>query len=170
MCVRANRIIPTLDRSEIELIEELLHNRMGPEKFTHSLHLPQYAMAQLVDESLVSCITHPYFMAHLGPLQVQKSELKRFRDALTRGSTSADNVEDPVPLHRAARAIGGGAKPWGSILRDMLDGKIPYSITGGSMDRIMIASGDAAKLRASTQTFQMASARGSCRNGTPPRF
>jgi hypothetical protein len=83
MCVRANRIIPTLDRGEIELIEDLLHNRMGPEKFTQSLHLPQYAMAQLVDEDLVSCIAHPYIVAHVGPLQVLKSELETFRGALS---------------------------------------------------------------------------------------
>ncbi|MBB3349283.1 TniQ family protein [Sphingomonas sp. BK069] len=148
ICVRANRIIPTLDRGEIELIDDLLHNRIGPEKFTHSLHLPQYAMAQLVDENLVTCVTHPYVVAHLGPLQVHESELKKFRDALTRGATSADDIDNPVPLHRAARAIGGGAKPWGSILRDMLERNIPFSITGGSTNRIMIASGDAAKLRA----------------------
>lgn len=147
ICVRANRIIPTLDRNEMELIKDLLHNRVGPEKFTHSLHLPQYAMAQLVNENLVTCITHPYVVAHFGPLQVHRSELKTFRDALTRTAVPACAISDPVHLHRAARAIGGGAKPWGRIIRDMLNGTIPYSITGGSVDRIQISSADAAKLR-----------------------
>lgn len=148
LCMRANRIVPTLDRSEIELIKDLLHSRVGPYKFTQSLHLPPYAMAQLVDDKLVSCITHPYVVAHIGPRQVHESELKRFRDALTHGASSKDDINDPLPLHRAARAIGGGPKPWSSILRGMLDGAIPYSISGGSMNRIMIASSDAAKLRA----------------------
>lgn len=147
ICLRANRIVPTLDRAEIEELDDLLTNRMGPEKFTHSLHLPQYAMTQLVAENLVTCIAHPYVVAHHGPLQAHATALKAFRQALAAGASPIDTIDDPVALHRAARAIGGGAKPWGEILRDLLNGSIPYSATGGSVDRILISSADATKLR-----------------------
>lgn len=147
VCLRANRIVPNLDRSEIVELDDLLTNRMGPEKFTHSLHLPQYALAQMVAENLVTCIAHPYVVAHLGPFQVHASELKAFRHALAASGSPIDAIDDPVPLHRAARAIGGGAKPWGEILRDLLNGTISYSLTGESVDRIQISSVDAAKLR-----------------------
>jgi hypothetical protein len=157
ICLRANRIIPTLDRTEIEGLNDLLHNRLSPEKFTRSLHLPQYAMAQLVEEDLVTCITHPYIVAHHGPLQVHSTELKTFRQALVRSAKSADAIDDPIPLHRAARAVGGGAKPWGEILRDLLNGRIPYCITGGSVDHIMISSIDAAKLMMRDLTIGSAS-------------
>lgn len=148
ICRRANRIIPTLDRAEIEELNDLLHNRLGPEKFTHSLHLPQYAMAQLSAEKLITCITHPYVVAHHGPLQAHALELEAFRDELLHEAASIDEIACPVPLHRAARAMGGGPKPWGEIFRDLLNRTIRYSIEGRlSVDRIMISAGDAAKLR-----------------------
>lgn len=148
ICRRANRIIPTLDRAEIEELNDLLHNRLGPEKFTHSLHLPQYAMAQLSVEKLITCITHPYVVAHHGPLQAHALELEAFRDALLHEAAPIDAIDCPTPLHRAARGMGGGPKPWGEIFRDLLNRTIRYSIKGRlSVDRIMISAGDAAKLR-----------------------
>lgn len=156
ICLRANRIVPTLDRTEIVALEDILANRMGPERFTHSLHLPQYALTQMVANNLVTCITHAYIVAHYGPLQVHEDELKAFRQALAAGASPTETINDPVPLHRAARAIGGGAKPWGDILRDLLSGSISYSLTGGSVDRIQISSVDASKLR--VRNFAAASA------------
>jgi hypothetical protein len=146
-CLRANRLIPTLDRAEIEALNDFLDNRLGPEAFTHGLHLPQYAMAQLVAENIVACSTHPYVVAHYGPLQAHEAELSAFRHALIQAASPATAIVDPVPLHRAARGMGGGAKPWGEILRALLNGKIPYSVTGSSVDRIQISSADATMLR-----------------------
>ncbi len=147
ICLRANRLFPTLDRAEIEALDDVLQNRIGPETFTHRLHLPQYAMAQMVAEKVVTCSTHPYVVAHYGPLQTHLRDLTALRDALNRAASPADAIEDPVPLHRAGRAMGGGAKPWGAIIRELLDGHITYSMIGGSVNRILISSSDAAKLR-----------------------
>lgn len=147
ICLRYNRLLPTLDRAEIDLLEDILKNRIGPETFTHRLHLPQYAMAQMQAEKVITCIAHPYIVAQFGPLQAHASELAAFRAALEEAASPADAIVDPVPLHRVARAIGGSAKPWGAIIRQMLDGDLPYSIDGGSMNRVMIPSTEATRLR-----------------------
>lgn len=147
ICFRANRFFPTLDRAEMETLDDFLANRLGPEKFTHLLGLPQYAMAQLVDESLVASCTHPYIIAHYGPLQAHNSELLQFRLALMGASAPIASIADPRPLHRAARGMGGGAKPWGEIMGDLLSGKIPYSFEGESIKHIFISSADAARLQ-----------------------
>lgn len=147
ICFRANRVFPTLDRAEMETLKDFLANRLGPERFTHLLGLPQYAMAQLVDENLVASCTHPYIIANYGPLQAHNAELLAFRVALMRAAAPIASIADPIPLHRAARGMGGGAKPWGEIMRDLLSGKIPYSFAGESINCIFISSADAARLQ-----------------------
>ncbi len=147
ICFRANRVFPTLDRAEIETLDDFLANRLGPERFTHLLGLPQYAMAQLVDENLVVSCTHPYILAHYGPLQAHNAELLLFRRALMHAASPTASIADPRPLHRVARGMGGGAKPWGEIMRDLLSGKILYSCEGETIGQISISSDDAARLQ-----------------------
>jgi hypothetical protein len=97
-------------------------------------------MPQLVNEGLITPSDHPYVIARFGGQQVHRAELARFRRRLRDQALSSASIEDPVPLHRVARAIGGGPKPWGMIFRHLLEGKIPYSISGEATDRIAIAA------------------------------
>lgn len=146
ICLRANRLMPTLDRAEIEALHDFLQNRVGPDRASHQLHLPQYAMGQLAEEGLVIVNEHPFVLKHYGVLQIHAAELAKFRVRLWEGGASAASILNPVPLHRVARAIGGGPKPWGNIFRKLLDGLTPYS-AGNTIDSISISARDAATFR-----------------------
>lgn len=160
VCRRANRLLPTLDRAEIDVLNDILENRVGPDRASHRLHLPQYAMHQLAAEGLLAIIKHPYIVAHYGEGQVHEAEFARFRRRLQAGGISPDSVADPVALHRAARAMGGDLKPWGTILRSLLDGSIAYNISGDAIDRILISASDAAALRSMSLSGQAVAVRG----------
>ena len=146
VCLRANRLLPTLDRTEIEMLNDFLENRVGPDRASHRLHLPQYAIHQLGADDVLTLNEHPYVVAHYGEGQIHEAELARLQRRLQEGGSPADSIVDPVALHRAARAMGGGLKPWGTIIRDLLDGRIPYSIAGDAVHRISISKRDAEAL------------------------
>lgn len=146
ICLRANRLLPTLDRREIETLNAFLHSRVGPEAASHRLGLPQYALHLIAREGLIRFADHPYVVAHYGPGQMDEAELVRFQDRLRDCATGID-LEDPVPLRKAARAIGGGAKPWGTIVRGLMTGGIPFGMGGDGIDDIVISGLDAARIR-----------------------
>ena len=147
VCLRANRLLPTLDRGEVEALNDFLENRVGPDRSSHRLNLPQYAIHQIAAEGLLSLNEHPYVVAHYGEGQIHEDEFTRFRRALKAGGAAAGSIDDPVALHRAARAMGGGFKPWGMIIRSLLDGSIPYTIAGDTIDSITIRASDVVALR-----------------------
>ncbi len=145
--LRADRLLPTLDRQEVEWLADFLEHRVSAAKVSVMLRLPQYAVAQLAHEKLLSPVDHPYVVAHYDSLQVHAAEFARFTARILDTVVSTDTLTDPVPLHRVARGIGGGLKPWGRILSGLLNGHMPYSCTGRSIDRIMISQADALTLR-----------------------
>lgn len=148
ICFRANRVMPTLDRKEVESLDDFLKNRVGPEAASLRLHLPQYAIGQLAEEGLLIANDHPYVVEHYGVGQIHNAELSLFQDRLREAGSPCESIGDPVPLHSAARAIGGGPKPWGKILRSLVAGEIAYSIEAGSIDRILISRENANSLHA----------------------
>lgn len=147
ICLRANRILPTLDRTEIEKLNDFLENRVGPDRGAHRLGLPRYAIGQLADCGLLPVNNHPYILEHFGTHQIHENDLAAFRQRLWDGGAPVETIEDPVLLHRAARAIGGGPKPWGHIFSELLGGNIAYSISRDASARISISACDAIRLR-----------------------
>ncbi len=170
ICIRANRIFPSLDRAEVEYLRDFGSNRISVEKASDSYDLPAYAMTLIADAGRITPESHPFLLAHYGDPQLHAVEYRRFKDAVRaaavrRSSDQPDDREsevdvfaagpateplgiaDPVSLHRAARAIGGGLKPWGAILDRLLSGDIPFAITGDRVSRIEIGSEDAVAFR-----------------------
>lgn len=173
ICLRANRIFPTLDHAEVEYLREFGSSRISVEKASDSYDLPAYAMTLIADADRITPENHPFLVAHYGDPQLHAAEYLRFKDAVraaavrsssdqpdqpdhrgpghdvagTRPSAQPLGIADPVPLHRAARAIGGGLKPWGAILDRLLSGDIPFVIAGDRVGRIEIGRDDALALR-----------------------
>ncbi len=88
----------------------------------------------------------------LGRLGLDHRAARRDINALrelggTWGGAPVETIEDPVLLHRAARAIGGGPKLWGHIFSELLGGNIAYGISQDASARISIPGCDAIGLR-----------------------
>lgn len=170
ICLRANRIFPTLDRAEVEYLREFGRNRISFEKASDGYDLPAYAMTLIADEGHITPESHPFLIARYGDPQLHAAEYRRFKNAVRAAAIRSSSeqpddgmsgedvpgnepaaespvIADPVPLRRAARAIGGGLKPWGAILDRLLSGDIPFMITGDRVGRIKIGRDDALALR-----------------------
>ncbi|MGN7159244.1 hypothetical protein [Sphingomonas sp. SAFR-052] len=146
VCLRANRLLPTLDLGEIETLDAFLSSRVGPEAASHRLRLPQYAIPLLAREGLIRLSDNPYIAHHYGPFEIDEAEFVRFADVLRRRAPSSD-LRDPVSLRVAARAIGGGVKPWGAIFRELITGRIPFVMKKVSIEGIFLSGSDAARIR-----------------------
>jgi hypothetical protein len=151
LCFRAGRLLPMLDRDEVEMILDFVNNRIGPERASDQLNLPQYALTQLSREGLLSFYEHPYIVGRFGNRQMHGAELARFRQRLRDAACSTAAIEDPVSLRQVARAIGGGPKPWGKILKTLLEDGVPFALRGEA-EQIFISTQHAALI----QTFDAA--------------
>ena len=114
ICLRANRLLPTLDRQEMEWLADFLEHRLSAGKVSDRLRLPRYAIDQLVNEKLLVPVSHPYVIAHYDRLQLHAAELTRFQRRILDIAVPLGSLVDPVPLHRVARGIGGGAHALGT--------------------------------------------------------
>jgi hypothetical protein len=168
ICIRANRVFPTLDRAEVDHLHDFAANRISAEKVSDSLDLPAYAVTQIADAGRITIDEHPFLIAHYVEPQLHRAEFTRFKAVLRAaalamvedpdasaiapdgGLALVSPIADPVALHRAARAIGGGFKPWGVIVDRLLAGAIPFTTTDVRMGRIEIGAQDARSLRSLT--------------------
>lgn len=147
VCLRSNRLLPTLDRTEIELIHDFLSNRIGLEKASNSFGLPQYAILLLADEGLLTFSDHPYLLDHHRSSRLHARELAHLRRSLAKQAVPLDQDNERVRLDRVAREIGRGPKPWGRIFRALHDRRVSFSMEGESIKQIFVSSVDAARLK-----------------------
>ncbi|MBT2242348.1 hypothetical protein JQK15_02250 [Sphingobium sp. BHU LFT2] len=152
ICLRANRLFPTLDRAEVEDIRDRRDHRKSAEAVSTSLGLPQYAMQRIADAGHLEMQSHPFLVSLFDAPQMDSREHKRFITKLKAAAdrwTDADTSEAIVPLHRIARAMGGGLKPWGTIFDLLLrnDRPIPFRLTGTSINRLFIRTQDVDTIR-----------------------
>ncbi|MEO7469160.1 MAG: hypothetical protein ABIV36_19275, partial [Sphingobium limneticum] len=147
ICLRANRLFPTLDRAEVEDIRDRRDHRKSAEAVSTSLGLPQYAMQLIADAGHLEMQSHPFLVSLFSSPQMDSREHKRFIQKLRSAADrweDADIAEATVPLHRVARGMGGGLKPWGAIFDLVLrnDRPLPIRLTGTSINRIFVRPQD----------------------------
>ena len=143
--VRRGEILPALDRVEIERIAAV--PGIGPNTFGRTLHLPGYAIEQMVDASVLGWIEHPFVLETQG-IRVREGENVRLLQRLIDCSTDLSDVET-IGLSTVLRSTGGREKPYGHIFRALLDGDVPFAFSSGEMltARIRIRKQDMRDLR-----------------------
>lgn len=147
ICLRANRLLPTLDRAEAEHIAEFLKSRVSAEKASAAYGLPSYAIVLLEEAGLVITETHPFIAAQFPDPQLLIGEFERFKSAV-RAVACARRSEPSIQLHQVARSIGGGLKPWGRIFDRLLSGEWRFALDGDGISKIHIREKHALLLRA----------------------
>lgn len=161
VCLRANRLFPTLDRAEAEDIEDFLKNRISAEKASGSYGLPSYAVLLLERERLAAIETHPFIRSQYPDPQLRLGEFERFKAAVRAAACLAQpgllsepaigcarQSEPGIPLHHVARSIGGGLKPWGRIFARLLAGELGFAIEGDAISAIRVEGRHASSVRA----------------------
>lgn len=161
--LRAGRIFPALDSAEVASMRNFLDERTSAEAASVTLGLPQYAMGLLREEGLITFETHPYLVSAYGSHQLRARELKQFVSKLQTMAVGPGEIEDPVHLHRLARSLGGGFKPWGRVFHRMLKEGMKFSIVGKKVNGITISARDAAYFTAmNLREIKPSSLPGSC--------
>lgn len=162
VAVRGHRIMPMLDLGEIESVKDFLRSRLGPDRAATLLGLPAYAMRLLADEGLIVFETHPYLVDRYGEHQMHAAQLADLERELQRAAVPKKAIADGITLQRAARAIGGGPKPWGRMVRSLVDGIVPFSMDGRRINDIVVDRTYALDLR----SIDLACPTGSIFDGT----
>lgn len=148
--IRQGEILPVLDRVEIERIAA--QRTIGVTKLGRILGVPAYGVAQMADARVLRYAEHPFVWKTKG-LRILVGEDGRLLDALQDGSIKISEGE-AITLYSVLRCVGGRQKPYGQILRALLDGEIGYELVAGVVltSRIHIRRSDAASLLAITSS------------------
>lgn len=145
--IRRGELLPALDRVEVERIAAT--PGVGTNTFGRTLHLPGYAIGQMADTAVLGWIEHPFVLETQG-IRIREGEDVRFLRRLADCSIDLSHVET-IGLSTVLRSIGGREKPYGHVLRALIDGDVPFDLTRGAMlaARLRIRREDAELLRAS---------------------
>ncbi len=155
------RVFPTMSRTEANYLSDFLPNRLGPDRASTLLKLPKYAIAMLREEGVLPVEEHAYVVHRYGPDQVDGRELNSLVERLRSAASMHQSLQDPVALHRVARSLGGGMKPWGKIFSDLLSGTA-FKMSGTKTSTIDVERRYAETLRRLDLSALSAAASGAC--------
>ena len=94
------------------------------------LGLPAYAVEQLCCEGVLELAGHPAVAVVRTGLQLATAGLENLETRLAAAARSGTPPPGSVALGTAARRIGGRLKPWSAIIRALLDGSVPFRLSG----------------------------------------
>ncbi len=118
------------DREELDELGAVHSDRLGVEKVAKDMQLPVYAVPQLADHDLLFVHRHAWWIDQFGMDQTTRAAAAALRNTLRCAASSPESVADPIQLSWAMRAFGGGPKPWGAALHALIEGRVPFMLTG----------------------------------------
>ena len=133
------RVLSAFDVSELQTIAAKWRERLELGAVAYRLGIPRYGMEQLCDQGTVpvSAISAGGFE----PAFLEK-DVARFETELAYAAD--DGMTDGVPIDQMMRTVSGRAKPWGTLVAAMLDGKVRYGVLddeGPIFDRVVFHEG-----------------------------
>ncbi|QDP19068.1 TniQ family protein [Sphingomonas xanthus] len=127
--IRRDRPMAAFCADEIASLNVGFEDRMSIETARAQLGITCHGVEQLVALGLLDEVAHPYFRARYIWVPLSFASLKAF---CGRVETEGRPISGPkVPLDMAAKVIGGRLKPWGAMLKMLLDGELDYEFLGG---------------------------------------
>jgi hypothetical protein len=118
------------DRQELDELNAVHLDRLGVEMVALGMALPTYAIPQLAEHDLLSVHSHAWWIDQFGMDQTTKAAAATLRKRLRSAASPPGSVDDPIQLSWAMRAFGGGPKPWGAALHSLIEGDVPFTLTG----------------------------------------
>ena len=134
------------DAADAASLRGLLADRIPLASASERLDIPHHGVEQLCCIGELKLISEERVLAAVKTRHITKSSLDdliaRIEGVAAHTADTNALVEDPVPLPRAMRTIGGREKPWAAAVQAMLSGELPIAIdrsrTGRLMSRISI--------------------------------
>jgi hypothetical protein len=128
--MRRGRVLYNLDRNEVEGLAAIRQARVGAYTFASELGLPTYAVEQMISAGMIDAHDHPWLIDRYGTPQLTHTLLQDVRAELRRKSVRYTALDNPLHLRVALRTVGGGPRPWPTIIGWMRTGALGFSLVG----------------------------------------
>lgn len=114
------------DADQIDELERAFRGGVPVTRASEALDLPNYAVEQLCDASLLKREDHPAVLAVRHWPTIRAESLRSLQSDLVSSAQTTVVPFGAVTLRRAASRIGGRPKPWACILGDAADARLEY--------------------------------------------
>lgn len=138
--------LPAFEREEVLSLKKEWDERINSHALAYRLGISYHGIEQMVALGVLPAEARA--LPGAGPYLLPAT-VTRFLSDLTR---HASTTPDTLPLKEAMTRIGGRPKPWGPIFKALLAGDLRFGLRakGKLAERIMIPSGEAARMTAMT--------------------
>lgn len=140
----AKRRLFQYDAEQIDQLAVILRRTKAGSSVGQRFRLPFYGIEQLCLNQDLEVESH--FIQHIASdkLHVRSSSVADLLDRIRAASSKGKAPRGSVKLMYAANQIGGGLKPWGKIVGEMLGGSFPFwmSEPAGDLRHVMIMPRD----------------------------
>ena len=147
--MRDSVIVANFDRSEVEQVAIDIRRRQDLNGGTDKLGIPLYGLERIVEAGDLDILDHPYFGLRYPAVQTTKAAIGNLAARIE--WKAKERLACTTPLAIALHAVSGGLKPWGTLVRAMLDGRLPLRLDPGPeplMRRVSIRRADLLKVLA----------------------
>lgn len=124
--IRGGEVIPAYSRPEIEAMASTNEWHSGA-VVANCIGLPTYGLEQLCAMGDIEWAKAPYRTLRAG-LRIKSTSTEFFNEKLRSAALPIDQLASPVLLYEVMRGIGGRVKPWGLVVRGLLNREWPYAI------------------------------------------
>ncbi len=159
LVLSGHRLQPVFDRAELDQLAAGIAGRQGFASIASHLGISHHGVEQLADMKLIDLHEHPFFLERYKMHQSTAASFMEIVRTLTDRQTDLSRAPS-ITLAQAMKSVGGRLKPWGPVIAELLEKRIPYQIKAGSeslVRRICIRVTDVAN--ASELTFTPSAVR-----------
>ena len=131
-----HRIQSSLQRRHVERLRVELAAQMPLREFTSRTGLKRTETEQLLGLGMLAESTSAASRLVRSGIHVTRDSAEVFIQQVTARVSEDDPPKGAVPLREVMRGVGGREKPWGRMLKAVLEGALPGGITGDREGRI----------------------------------
>jgi hypothetical protein len=111
---------------DVDALKGRLNDRITLPFAAAPLGVPYYAISQFIEDGLLEPLDHVFWRKFDDESTVRKSSVEALLRKLDLNTRT--DLRDTKPIAVLSRVIGGGLKPWHSIVRLLLNGTVPYEM------------------------------------------
>lgn len=139
------RELPAFDRVELVNFSDKWSKRVSPSSLAHELGISLHGVEQLAALGVIPAKAPaiPDSGPHFYPEDVEEF-FTRLEDLVAGPVAAAETIVDPVTLIHAMKHVSGRPKPWGPVIKMLLDGDMHFEVSENRRvaDSIVISASD----------------------------
>lgn len=139
------RELPAFDRIELANFSDMWSKRVSPSSLAYELNISLHGVEQLAALGVIPAMAPaiPNSGPHFHPEDVEEF-FERIEGLVADSVDAAETIADPVTLTHAMKHVSGRTKPWGPVIKLLLDGEMRYEVSENRRvaDSIVISAGD----------------------------